>query len=62
MSWNPLAARDLERERLEGSLLTVCTECKDMVVQVLGHTNKLYQYLELQLMIMNKAECIFNYH
>ena len=34
MSWNPLAARDLERERLEGSLLTVCSECKDMVVQV----------------------------
>jgi len=42
MSWNPLAARDLERERLEGSLLTVCTECKDMVVQVIrvSRTNK----------------------
>lgn len=29
-----MSPRDLERERLEGSPLTVCTDCKDMVVQV----------------------------
>ena len=34
MSWMGPAARDLEREKLEGSLLTVCTDCKDMVLQV----------------------------
>ena len=50
MSWNPLAARDLERERLEGSLLTVCTECKDMVVQVLTHTNKCIECSEFKLL------------
>lgn len=31
MSW--MSPRDLEREKLEGSLLTVCTDCKDMVLQ-----------------------------
>ena len=30
-----MSARDAHRERLEGSLLTVCVDCKDMVVQVL---------------------------
>ena len=29
-----MSARDAQRERLEGSLLTVCVDCKDMVVQV----------------------------
>lgn len=32
MSW--ISPRDLERQKLEGSLLTVCTGCKDMVLQV----------------------------
>ena len=32
MSW--LSSREIEREKLEGSLLTVCTDCKDMVLQV----------------------------
>jgi hypothetical protein len=30
---SPLS-REGERERLEGSLLSVCTDCKDMVLQV----------------------------
>ena len=29
-----MSARDAHREKLEGSLLTVCVDCKDMVVQV----------------------------
>ena len=33
MSW--LSSRERERERLEGSLLTVCSDCKDMVLQVM---------------------------
>lgn len=33
MSW--MSPRDAEREKLEGSLLTVCTDCKDMVVEVI---------------------------
>lgn len=33
LSW--MSARDAQRERLEGSLLTVCVDCKDMVVQVI---------------------------
>ncbi|XP_071746184.1 uncharacterized protein [Lepeophtheirus salmonis] len=28
-------ARELERERLEGHLLNICTDCKDMVLQVI---------------------------
>eukprot|EP00095_Tigriopus_kingsejongensis_P007765 maker-scaffold154_size301342-snap-gene-1.12 protein:Tk07765 transcript:maker-scaffold154_size301342-snap-gene-1.12-mRNA-1 annotation:"protein spire" len=32
-SW--MSSRDAEREKLEGSLLTVCTDCKDMVLQVI---------------------------
>ena len=51
MSWNPLTSRDLERERLEGSLLTVCTDCKDMVVQVSTNASLLlrrYYYGKLQ--------------
>ena len=32
MSW--MSARDAQREKLEGSLLTVCVDCKEMVVQV----------------------------
>lgn len=32
MSW--ISARDSERQKLEGALLTVCTDCKDMVLQV----------------------------
>jgi len=33
LSW--MSARDAHREKLEGSLLTVCVDCKDMVVQVI---------------------------
>ena len=47
MSWNPLTSRDLERERLEGSLLTVCSDCKDMVVQV----NKSYNICIADILI-----------
>jgi hypothetical protein len=32
-----ISAREKDRERLEGSLLTVCTNCMDMVKQV-SHT------------------------
>ncbi len=32
MSW--VTSRDSKREQLEGSLLTVCTDCKEMVIQV----------------------------
>ena len=32
MSW--ITSRDAQREKLEGSLLTVCLDCKEMVVQV----------------------------
>ena len=32
LSW--MSARNAEREKLEGSLLTVCVDCKEMVVQV----------------------------
>ncbi len=40
MSWIPsssstmAAEREIERQKLEGSLLTVCADCKDMVLQV----------------------------
>ena len=30
----PSRKEDQEREKLEGSLLNVCSDCKDMVVQV----------------------------
>jgi hypothetical protein len=33
MSW--MAGVDAEREKLEGVPLTVCNDCKDMVVQVI---------------------------
>ena len=29
-----MSARNAQREKLEGSLLTVCVDCKEMVVQV----------------------------
>ena len=29
-----MSSRDAQREKLEGSLLTVCVDCKEMVVQV----------------------------
>jgi hypothetical protein len=29
---------DLQREKMEGALLTVCMECKDVVLQVRGMT------------------------
>ena len=32
MSW--MTPMDAEREKLEGVPLTLCTDCKDMVVQV----------------------------
>ena len=32
LSW--MSARNTQREKLEGSLLTVCVDCKEMVVQV----------------------------
>ena len=32
--WSMISAREKDRERLEGSLLTVCTNCIDMVKQV----------------------------
>ena len=32
MSW--MSPLDAEREKLEGVPLTLCTDCKDMVVQV----------------------------
>jgi len=33
LSW--MSARNAQREKLEGSLLTVCVDCKEMVVQVI---------------------------
>jgi hypothetical protein len=34
---------DLQREKLEGALLAVCMECKDMVLQVRMQLAKLIQ-------------------
>jgi len=33
--WSMISAREKDREKLEGSLLTVCTNCNDMVKQVI---------------------------
>jgi len=33
--WSMISAREKDREKLEGSLLTVCTNCMDMVKQVI---------------------------
>ena len=42
MSW--MSARDAQREKLEGSLLTVCVDCKEMVVQVSMNSNNIFEY------------------
>lgn len=42
MSW--MSARDAQREKLEGSLLTVCVDCKEMVVQVSMNSNSIFEY------------------
>jgi len=33
--WSMVTARAAERERMEGCPLTVCTHCKEMVLQVI---------------------------
>ena len=48
MSW--MSARDAQREKLEGSLLTVCVDCKEMVVQVRKPVEYCYR---LEIIVFN---------
>lgn len=53
-----MSARDAHRERLEGSLLTVCVDCKDMVVQVLENYEQFDDFFHK---VNNHAHFLFTF-